>query len=41
MKNAEGLEQVVEWLEEQRARGLTASGRPGKAAHSHEAHHHG
>jgi urease accessory protein len=43
MKTGEGLAQVVEWLQEQRARGLTASGRPNPVPHSHshdEAHHH-
>jgi urease accessory protein len=43
MKTGEGLVQVVDWLQEQRARGLTASGRPHAAPHSHshdEAHHH-
>jgi len=43
MKTGEGLAQVVEWLQEQRARGLTASGHPSAVPHSHshdEAHHH-
>src|SRR6516164_2818625 len=43
MKTGEGLAQVVDWLQEQRARGLTASGRPNVVPHSHshdEAHHH-
>lgn len=35
MKTGEGLPQVVEWLNEQRARGLTASGRPPLIPHSH------
>jgi len=38
LKSGEGLERVVGWLEEQMARGLTASGVP--AAHGHH-HHHG
>ena len=41
MKTGEGMKQVVEWLEEQRARGLTASGRPSQSAHSHAHHQHG
>jgi urease accessory protein len=43
MKTGEGLAQVVDWLQEQRSRGLTASGRPRTVPHSHshdEAHHH-
>ena len=28
LKTGEGLDRVIEWLKEQRARGLTASGRP-------------
>ena len=43
MKTGEGLPEVVAWLQEQRARGLTAPGRPQVVAHSHshdEAHHH-
>ena len=42
MKTGEGLNQVVTWLQEQRALGLTASGRPSKAPHAHhhdEVHH--
>ena len=35
MKTGEGLNQVITWLDEQRAKGLTASGRPGMAPHSH------
>ncbi|HEY2018703.1 MAG TPA: urease accessory protein UreG, partial [Bryobacteraceae bacterium] len=35
LKTAEGLECVIEWIEEQRSRGLTASGRPATAQHSH------
>jgi hypothetical protein len=37
MKTGEGLNQVVTWLQEQRALGLTTSGRPSKRPH---AHHH-
>jgi urease accessory protein len=43
MKTGEGLTQVVDWLQEQRARGLTASGRPRAVPHFHnrdDAHHH-
>jgi urease accessory protein len=43
MKTGEGVIQVINWLQAQRALGLTASGRPGKILHSHrhdEAHHH-
>ena len=35
MKTGEGLGQVVNWLQEQRALGLTASGRPSQTRHSH------
>jgi urease accessory protein len=35
MKTGEGLDQVLDWLKEQRARGLTASGRPAITPHSH------
>ena len=35
MKSGEGLDRVIEWLEEQRAKGLTASGRPKIVPHSH------
>jgi urease accessory protein len=35
MKTGEGMARVVDWLEDQRARGLTASGRPLPARHSH------
>ncbi|HEY3744441.1 MAG TPA: urease accessory protein UreG [Bryobacteraceae bacterium] len=35
LKTAEGLDRVIEWLEQQRAGGLTASGTPQKKAHSH------
>jgi urease accessory protein len=42
MKTGEGLTEVVAWLQEQRAHGLTASGRPQVAPHSrsHEGAHH-
>jgi urease accessory protein len=35
LKTGEGLATVIDWLNKQRAGGLTASGRP-----SNEAHHH-
>lgn len=35
LKTGEGLLQVIDWLNNQRARGLTASGRPSAAGHSH------
>jgi hypothetical protein len=35
LKSGEGLETVIQWLEEQVALGLTASGRPEKVSHSH------
>ena len=35
LKTGEGLAQVVDWLQEQRAHGLTASGRPRTVSHSH------
>jgi urease accessory protein len=40
LKTGEGLPHVLEWIEEQRARGLTASGRPAAAPHSHGSHSH-
>src|SRR5258706_2241932 len=39
MKTGEGLPPVVDWLSGQRARGLTASGRPAVAPHSHSHSH--
>src|ERR1700730_1168664 len=39
LKTGEGLSQVIEWLNDQRARGLTASGRP--SAGGHHLHDHG
>jgi urease accessory protein len=48
LKTGEGLDRVMAWLEEQRSRGLTASGRPPIVPHSHshddadhEGHAHG
>jgi urease accessory protein len=35
LKTGEGLDRVIDWLQEQRSRGLTASGRPGIIPHSH------
>ena len=35
LKTGEGLDRVIEWLTQQRALGLTASGRPTKKVHSH------
>src|ERR1700691_3789498 len=35
LKTGEGLDLVIDWLSEQRARGLTASGRPAITPHSH------
>ena len=43
LKTGEGLDRVIEWLNEQRSRGLTASGRPPIIPHSHshgDADHH-
>ncbi len=39
LKSGEGLDQVIAWLKEQRARGLTASGRPPIVPHSHDHDH--
>jgi urease accessory protein len=36
LMNGTGLDDVIAWVEEQRDKGLTASGTP----HSHAAHHH-
>ncbi len=45
LKTGEGLDRVIDWLNEQRSRGLTASGRPAIMPHSHTHddgdHHHG
>jgi urease accessory protein len=45
LKTGEGMTRVLEWLRDQRARGLTASGHPSPLAHSHrhdsDGHHHG
>jgi hypothetical protein len=35
-----GLDEVVQWVEAQRAAGLTASGTPAKHEHGHRHHHH-
>lgn len=35
MKTGQGIPEIIEWLNEQRANGLTASGRPPIIAHSH------
>jgi urease accessory protein len=40
MKTGEGLNRVVEWLQQQRARGLTALGRPNAVPHSHGRNEH-
>jgi len=43
MKTGDGVTQVTDWLQEQRAHGLTALGRASTVSHSHshdEAHHH-
>jgi urease accessory protein len=39
LKTGEGLDRVFAWLEEQRARGLTASGIPISKHHHHDHHH--
>jgi len=45
LKTEEGLDKVIAWLEEQRSKGLTASGRPPIIPHSHghdeDDHHNG
>ena len=46
LKTGEGLDRVIDWLNEQRSRGLIASGRPPVIPHSHshddeDYHHHG
>jgi urease accessory protein len=35
LKTGEGLSRVIDWLNDQRARGLTASGRPSEKGHGH------
>jgi len=42
LKSGTGLDDVIAWLEDQRAHGLTASGKPSAHDHSeaHEHHHH-
>src|SRR6266852_2218685 len=40
LKTGDGLPHIIDWLNDQRARGLTASGRPSAAGHHHE-HSHG
>jgi urease accessory protein len=40
LKTGEGLEQTLTWLDQQRSRGLTASGRPAIESHHHEHPHH-
>jgi urease accessory protein len=47
LKTGEGLNAVIDWLKEQRTRGLTASGRPPSVPHRHDeadhdelGHHH-
>jgi len=39
LKSGEGLDQVLDWLEQQVASGLTASSRPEKRLHSHSHSH--
>jgi len=38
LKTGEGLATVIDWLNAQRARGLTASGRPSNEGHHHHSH---
>ena len=40
LKDGSGLEDVVAWVEAQRARGLTASGAPAPHTHGERGHHH-
>src|SRR5690348_16942113 len=40
LMNGTGLDEVVEWVETQRAAGLAASGTPAKHEHGHGHHHH-
>jgi urease accessory protein len=40
LMNGTGLDEVVEWVETQRAAGLTASGTPAKHEHGHGHHNH-
>ena len=39
LKSGNGLDKVIAWLEEQRAKGLTASGRPAVKEHGHSHSH--
>ncbi len=40
LKSDSGLDQVIAWIEEQRAKGLTASGTPSTHEHGEHSHHH-
>ena len=40
LMSGEGLDRVVQWLEEQRARGLTAPGKPRAERSARHDHHH-